>query len=393
MDYKKYAVRPHAKRPLLAFIHEALVSQGCTIIKSTGPNEEPFRISFKTSSGERLGIVCYAFLANNRLTKKRPRDEHRFQVKLGSKDGKLHDIWQDPFELYTTLFVGINPKSGFFVAADPVIHSPTRFYISIEFKEAHAQAILKDGWHAWEREKDKPHPSEAAFEVLVGGRKDRFLDLVRFEHLAQELDPSHRQMLAGAFFSGAMAEPSGPAPDVAPMPSPETLHRLAVEFDMTPDQILDLIADAKRLKVAARGWVAEMHLVETLRAVEGVTDCRRLDADKGPDVELRYKGSRPLTIECKNAMVRMGADRLPQVDFQRTRAAKSNPASRYYEPDSFDMVAACLHSVTARWEFRYIDTRELALHPKYPGRIKDRLKVDARWTEDPTKVLKAVSRR
>ncbi len=57
------------------------------------------------------------------------------------------------------------------------------------------------------------------------------------------------------------------------------------------------------------------------------------------------------------------------------------------------MVAACLHSVTARWEFRYIDTRELELHPKYPGRIKDRLKVDARWTEDPTKVLKAVSRR
>lgn len=393
MRYKKYAVSKADKAPLLAFVHEALESQGCEIIKSTEADEAPFRISFKTSSGERLGVICYAFLANQVQTTNRPDDEHRFQVKYGSKDGKLHRLWRDPFGLYTTLFVGINPETGFFVAADPVIHSPTRFFISVEFKEAHAQAILKDGWHAWEREKLAPHPSEPAFEILVGGRKDRFLDLVRFERLAEELDPSHRQMLAGAFFSGAMAEPSGPSQDVAPTPSPETLHRLAVEFDMTPDQILDLIADAKRLKVAARGWVAEMHLVATLRAVDGVTDCRRLDADKGPDVELRYEGSRLLTVECKNAMVRMGADRLPQVDFQRTRAAKSNPASRYYKPDSFDMVAACLHSVTARWEFRYIDTRELALHPKYPGRIKDRLKVDARWTEDAARVLKAVSRR
>jgi hypothetical protein len=136
-----------------------------------------------------------------------------------------------------------------------------------------------------------------------------------------------------------------------------------------------------------------MHLVETLRAVDGVTDCRRLDADRGPDVELRYKGSRLLTVECKNAMVRMSADRLARVDFQRTRASKSDASSRYYKPDSFDMVAACLHSVTARWEFRYIDTRELELHPRYPGRIKDRLKVDARWTEDAAKVLKAVSGR
>lgn len=393
MRYKKYAVSKADKAPLLAFVREALESQGCEIIKSTEPDEAPFRISFKTSSGERLGVICYAFLANQVRTTNRPDDEHRFQVKYGSKDGKLHRLWRDPFGLYTTLFVGINPEAGFFVAADPVIHSPTRFFISVEFKEAHAQAILKDGWHAWEREKLAPHPSEPAFEVLVGGRKDRFLDLVRFERLAEELDPSHRQMLAGAFFSGVMAESSGPAPDAAPTPSPETLHRLAVEFDMTPDQILDLISDAKRLKVAARGWVAEMHLVETLRAVDGVTDCRRLDADKGPDVELRYKGSRLLTVECKNAMVRMGADRLPRVDFQRTRASKSDPSSRYYKPDSFDMVAACLHSVTARWEFRYIDTRELELHPKYPGRIKDRLKVDARWTEDAARVLKAVSRR
>ena len=114
-------------------------------------------------------------------------------MKYGSKDGKLHRLWRDPFGLYTTLFVGINPEAGFFVAADPVIHSPTRFFISVEFKEAHAQAILKEGWHAWEREKLAPHPSEPAFEVLVGARKERFLDLVRFERLAEEHHRHHGQ--------------------------------------------------------------------------------------------------------------------------------------------------------------------------------------------------------
>lgn len=393
MDYEKYPVSKAGKEPLLAFVREALESRGCEIIKCSPPEEAPFRISFQTPTGERLGIVCYAFLANTRLTKNRPDDEHRFQVKYGPNDGRLHPIWRDPYGVYTTLFVGINPESGFFVAADPVLHSPTRFFISIEFKEAHAQAILKDGWHAWEREKLKPHPSEPAFEVLIGARKERFLDFVRLERLADEMDPGHRQMLAGAVFSGALEETPLAGSGGTSAPPPELVHRLAVEFDMTPDQILDLISESKRLKMAARGWVAETHLVRTLGSVEGVTGCRRLDADGGPDVELLYEGRGPLTVECKNALFGTAADRLPRVDFQRTRASKADPCSRYYKFDSFDMVAACIHSVTARWEFRYADTRVLDPHKKCPGRVKDRLKVDERWTEDAARVLRAVSRR
>ncbi|MCG6897660.1 MAG: hypothetical protein LJE60_11225 [Thiocapsa sp.] len=73
------------------------------------PNEAPFRLTFEAPDGERMGILAYAFLANARATRNRPCDEHRFQLKYGSKDGQLHELWQDPFQLYTTLLFGINP--------------------------------------------------------------------------------------------------------------------------------------------------------------------------------------------------------------------------------------------------------------------------------------------
>jgi hypothetical protein len=71
-------------------------------------------------------VPAHSFLANQVLTKSRPANEHRFQLKYGSKDGKLHQLCQDTFGLYTTLLVGINPKRGFFVGTDPVLDSPTR---------------------------------------------------------------------------------------------------------------------------------------------------------------------------------------------------------------------------------------------------------------------------
>jgi len=63
-----------------------------------------FRITFGTAEGERMGIVAYAFLANNRETKGRPPDEHRFQRQSmdrrnKDKSSNLHELWQDPYGL------------------------------------------------------------------------------------------------------------------------------------------------------------------------------------------------------------------------------------------------------------------------------------------------------
>src|SRR5262249_33301630 len=154
----------------------------CRILCASGAAYAPFQITFETMNGERMGIVAYAFFANSRLTMNRPVDEHRFQVKYGSDDKRLHPLWQEPFSLYTTLVVRIDPQRGTFVGADPVLHSPTRFFISIEFKEHHVEEILRRRWYAWER--DHRAGDDKPVEVLVGGTSESFLRYVRFEREA-----------------------------------------------------------------------------------------------------------------------------------------------------------------------------------------------------------------
>ena len=143
---RSYRVLARDREPLLAFIVDALRESGCQIISCSPPTEAPFKLSFETPSGERIGVVAYAFRANSVVTRNRPADECRFQVKYGTKDGELHEIWQDSAGLYVTLFLGIDPERGIFVGADPVLHNPTKFFISVEFKEEHAQKCQERGW-------------------------------------------------------------------------------------------------------------------------------------------------------------------------------------------------------------------------------------------------------
>lgn len=380
-----YNVQARDREPLIAFMCDALAASGCRILYQSPPNQAPFRITFETPLGERMGIVAYAFLANMKITAKRPEDEWRFQVKYGSKDGQLHELWQDPYGLYTTLFLGISPEHGFFVAADPVLHSPTKFFISIEFKEHNVDAIRTSGWAAWERARRPRDYDEGPVEVLVGGTPDAFLRYIRFEREALGEDQGHRQLLA----EQAPTSPLFVGPEHATLhPSSDRLHELAREFEMSETEVLDLIAGARRLKMAVRGWVAEEHLVRTLREVPGVTECVRLDDEGGPDVRLRFQGSRPIHIECKNVLRGTTAKGLARIDFQRTRASKGDPCSRYYSPEDFDVIAACLHAVNERWEFRFASTAWLDSHAKCPGKLSNLVKVDERWNQPIEKVLR-----
>ena len=79
-------------------------------------------------------------------------------------------------------------------------------------------------------------------------------------------------------------------------------------------------------KMAVRGWVAEVHLEEQLKQVPGVDECRRLEEEGGADLRVRYRGSRPLEIECKNVLRQRQADGTMCSDFQRTRTSKGDPA-------------------------------------------------------------------
>jgi len=143
-----------------------------------------------------MGVVAYAFLCTRTPTKNRPADERSFQIKYGKRDGLEHTLFQDPLLLSTTLLLGIDPTEGFFVAADPTLHSPTKFFIRLEFKDREAALIRREGWHCWTRDRRATthHPERG--ELLVGGAQNRLLELVKFERAAKGLSQSDRLALA-----------------------------------------------------------------------------------------------------------------------------------------------------------------------------------------------------
>jgi hypothetical protein len=371
------------------FIIEALEKAGCRFIYKPTPTSAPFRFTFQAPHGERVGVVAYAFLANNKVIRNRPLDEHRFQIKYGGDLSGMHEIWQDPYGLYVTLLLGINPEMGFFVAADPVLRNPTRFSVSVEFKSKQVEAILDQKWLAWERERrpGKKTVDEPLFEVLLGGTSDQLLRLIRFEREALGEEPGERHYLAEHFTAAtplvtASQELLAPAPVI----SSEQLHALAMEFALPQAKVLDLIAERRMLKMAVRGSVAEEHLVNALKSVAGVERCERLEDDRGPDVRLSYKGSE-IRIECKNTSRVRTKEGYEKIDLQRTRASKADPCSRYYRPSEFELVAACVHAVTGKWEFKYAPTAVLDPHAVCSGRLSNNVKLDRRWTSKATEAL------
>lgn len=241
---------------------------------------------------------------------------------------------------------------------------------SIEFKRDHVDFIRSDGWVVWERDrrpgksKDRPTADLEDFrtEVLVGGTQDRLLDLIALERIARGLDPGERHLVADKL------------KELKPNPTAVS-HAILKEFGIAPEALFDLIEGASRLKMAVRGWVAEQHLFDALQGLDGVSECIRLEADGKPDLSLRWKGGAPILIECKNTLRTTYADGRPKVDFQKTRASKGDPCSRYYRPQDFPVLAACLHAVTESWEFRFALTSDLEPHKTCDGRIANMIGV------------------
>jgi len=380
MNYTRYTVQAggqYGKQLLLDFLLKGLLTGGCKILHHSGAKQAPFRITFEDPSGVKLGILVYAFTANSKSTTNRPEDEHRFQVKYGSNDGKLHQIWQDPYDLYTTLMVGIDLERGIFVGVDPLIHEWTKFFISIEFKRRDAEAIQDKGWHFWEREKAGDEP----VEIMVGGNQDSLLRYTRFERAAQGLDQGHRCLLAENIdkYDFSVITSTVSAPNISAL---NNMHHLAKEFEISETEILNLIQAAPRLKMAVRGWVAERHLEDLLIDTAGVDSCMQLEADGKPDFEVVYKGSAPILIECKNVLRIPLADGTVRVDFQKTRASQGDRCSRYYSADDFHILAACLHPSTENWDFTFKLTEELLPHKNCPEKLSNLVRIHDDWQTD-----------
>jgi hypothetical protein len=371
--WKVYSVSAGDKMPLLQFIREALEARGCKIHHIGPANRAPFHIVVDLRGGERLSVLVYAFLANAKVTKNRPADEHRFQIKYGGDLSGVMDVAVDPLGVTTTIFIGIDLEQKLFIAADPLMNNPSPMSRSVEFKAHHVEQVLAQGWAAWERERrEAKTTTRRAFEllpdirteILIGGQQERLLDLILLERVAQGLDPGERHLIADKFRELPGTAAAG-----------QLSHKLLDELSIAPGALLDLILSASRLKMAVRGWVAEKHLADFLERIDGVSECHRVQEEGKPDISLRWKGSNPILIECKNVLRTTYAGGIPKLDFQRTRASKSDPCSRYYRPGDFQVLAACLHPVTEQWEFRFALTRELPAHTACDGRIDSNLRV------------------
>ena len=386
---RTYRVSARDREPLVEWMCSALRNEGCRILYRSPADSAPFRITFETKEGERMGVIAYAFLANHNKIRNRPEDEHRFQIKYGNKteaDPRL-DVWHDPSGLYTTIFLGINVEEDYFVAIDPVLNSNIKLFIMLGFKQHEVDQIRSKGWHAWERAKS----FDERVQVLVGGTGASLLRLIRFEQAVQGEAQGHRQLVAETFDrvpTRSLADAGGLVE--VHLPQHADAQRLARELDLTPTEVFGLIERAPRLKQAVRGWVAEEHLFRHLSRLPGVSDCERIEKDGQPDVQLRYRDVR-LTVECKNVLRAKAADGAARLDFQRTRAPKDNPCGRYYQATEFDVVAACLHAVSERWEFRFARTHLLGPHKTCSGRLASNVKVDAQWLADAEAVFEAAA--
>lgn len=175
-------------------------------------------------------------------------------------------------------------------------------------------------------------------------------------------------------------------------------HKLESQFALSAKDILDVIMRHNRCLIGVRGAIAEEHLrriLDGLQQRKVIEAFEQIDRDGYPDFEVLYSGEAFL-IECKNvekAKTQSPSERIT-VDFQRTRNQRLGPERRFYKPDEFHVLAACLWNRTGHWSFAYVATEHLPRHPRYGDRVYNRVVVplvddllEAPWNESLSGVL------
>ncbi|MGR2738633.1 hypothetical protein ACUY1T_09310 [Billgrantia sp. Q4P2] len=388
---KFYTVRRHKE---VSYLTKVFTDSGIEIKSAPSPNKAPFIFDVRLPDGSEYKLICYAFSANKYNQGSRPDDEHRFQVKYGSNFKtyhRLHISKKKPSEI--TLMFGIHFERDLIIAVDPSMHEVTWFSKSIEFKEADLDTTAITRWHGWERQRvvegrrKLPLEEESLkIETLLGLGPENFITYIKLEAVAGGLDSGTRLQIIDYVNQGL--QPSDAAAKVVE----RSVIDLEDEMGLDIKEIADEVSKAFRLKVALRGSIAERHLAKFMQSVPGVNRVERLDLDGQPDLIVNYKGSN-YSIECKNVLRRKPKSGFPKVDFQKTRASKNNPCSRYYSRDQFDILAACLEPVTEAWEFRFCPVFMLESHMTCKGKLSHRVFVDTRWENSAESVLDILASR
>jgi hypothetical protein len=377
--------RVAARGDLFEFVVDALGRSGAELVYSTTwdrPATAPAYLGVEAAGGERLGILCYPFRATGREIKNRPFDEHRVQIRYGSESTwrRKHPLGRDAAGVDVTVVLGVHLDAALFIGLDPFAYDPLPMGISIEFKDADVETTQSVGWHVWERT-NRPGQRRAqartteGLETVMAFTPDRLLDYIRLEREASALalDPPLRFQLAKAAIDAGRP--------------PMGRHALEQQFGLSAPEILDIIERRFRLGVALKGGVAEHHLQRELRADPAVLTAEQIDEDGKPDLAVQLADGRHVLVECKNVSPHHYADGALKVEVQKTRSQRADPAGRLYRADQFDVVAACLFSVTGLWEFRYKAAVALEPSPHFKGRIAPIQRVDDTWRGSLTHAL------
>jgi hypothetical protein len=147
-------------------------------------------------------------------------------------------------------------------------------------------------------------------------------------------------------------------------------HILETKYGLTAQELLDAIDRRFRLKVALEGAVAEVHFERKLRIAtqEGWLEAYEAhDIDGMHDFTVVPFAGPPIRVEVKTIRNSSRA----QVELQKTRAAKGDPSSRYYEFNHFDIVAVCVGRLSGDWsQFRYALVRDLPRHRLHSAKLQ-----------------------
>ena len=383
---EQFQVRRKAERD---YISQAIRRCGAKIIDEPTGSIAPLVYTIVTPDSEHLTLICYAFRANGNPAKGRPNDEHRFQIKYGSDFTRYYTlhISQKPQEL--TLFFGIHFDADVLVAADPAMNNPTWFSKSIEFKEGDVIAIQRNRWCGWERDRHgggrrkSPKPLMSfQNEVLLGFGPENFLEYIYLERMATAAPPGERLSVISNWFESSDLQAASRTNESMN----RKRHALEHEWGLSALEVLDLIQGAGRMRTNVRGSVAEKHLEEHLRRQAKIVEVNWLQKDGTADFSIATRFQK-YRVECKNISGSTLTDGTMKVDFQRTRAPISDRCKRYYHPDEFEILAACTHPVTRKWDFLFAATRQLRRRSDCPDRIDPNVKIGDGWTHDITTLL------
>lgn len=364
------------------FVETAVEDSGGHVVFSSGPSSAPLFLGIEHPDGYRLGLTAYIFHANQVRTRNRPSDEHRAQIRYGNVNvaawrDEDHALGFDPAGVDLTAVLVANPDTGVLIGLDPFAYDPLPLGNSIYFKDADIAATRASSWRVWERntyESKRRGSTEPGLETIVAFTPERLLDFLAVERQAQTLRLDHALRYRVA--ERAAEERIG-----------SELHELERAFDLSAHDLLDIIGERGRLAMAVRGGVAEHHLGRVLRDDPNVAEAEVGHQEGPPDYWVKMSDGTPVTVECKNASPRLYADGTPKVEVQKTRASQSDPASRFYTPASFDVIAACMYGPTKGWTFLFRRSDRLAPHGEHEGRIAPLQRIGDEWAPTLTEAL------